>query len=64
MVVYILLGVLIAVVGFFAMRSNGAEERKKSYEERRDAVYERYEQRMEEYKATEMKKDDSSEEEQ
>ena len=58
LVTYILLGVFAVFVAIMSMRK-GNSDRGKDYEQRRDEMYEYYEQRMEEFKATEMKRSES-----
>ena len=54
LVTYILLGVFAIFVAIMSLRKGDAD-RGKSYEQKRDEMYEYYEQRMEEFKATEMR---------
>ena len=53
LVEYILGGIFIVFVAIMSMRHH--PNRGKSYEQRRDELYEYSQQRMEEFKATEMK---------
>ena len=54
LVLYILLTAFAIFVAFMSLRHRNTD-RGKSYEQRRDEVYEHYEQRMEEFKKTEAK---------
>ena len=58
----VLLTALVIFVAVMAMRQ-GSQNRGKTYEQRREETYQRYEQRMEEFKKTELKERDSSERE-
>ncbi len=57
----ILLTAFVLVAAFFALRQ-GKQNRGKSYEQRREEMYDHYEKRMEEFRTTEMKGSESSKE--
>lgn len=61
-VTYILLGVFAVFVAIMSLRK-GDPDKGKDYEQRRDEMYEFYENRMEQFRETEMKESDAPKEE-
>ena len=61
-VTYILLGVFAVFVCIMSLRK-GNPDKGKDYEQKRDEMYEFYEKRMEEFKATEMNGNDQASQE-
>ena len=59
---YIIGGIFVIIVAIISLRK-GNPDKGKDYEQRRDEMYEFYENRMEEFKETEMKGSDTSKEE-
>lgn len=57
----ILLTAFVIVAAYFALKQ-GRQSRGKSYEQRREEMYDHYEKRMEEFRTTEMKGSESSKE--
>ena len=61
LVIYILVGIFIVVMTIRSVREDWSN-RKKDLEQRREETYEHYVERIEEFKATGAKENDSSDE--
>ena len=60
-VMWVVLAAFVIFAAVMAMRQ-GKQNRGKSYTQRREETYQRYEQRMEEFRQTEKNQEESSEE--
>ncbi|MBQ6455454.1 MAG: hypothetical protein IJJ32_05145 [Eggerthellaceae bacterium] len=60
-IIWVVLAVFVIFVAVKSLKQRN-QDGKKTLDQRREETYARYEQRMEEFRKTEMKKDESSEE--